>query len=254
MLVKTPEEIQKMRVAGRLASSVLEMIDAFVLPGVTTGELERICRKYIVEELQAIPASLNHHGFPGCICTSLNHVVCHGIPSDKKKLKEGDILNIDVTVKKDGFIGDTSKMFFIGKTKPFAERLVKTAQECLYKAIRILRPGVYLGDIGHIIQQYAESHRYSVVREFGGHGIGREMWEDPHASHFGAPGSGLQLRSGMTFTIEPMINLGKKEVRFLADNWTVVTKDHQLSAQWEHTVVVTETGYEVLTARQEEFI
>jgi methionyl aminopeptidase len=254
MLVKTPEEIQKMKVAGRLASSVLEMIEAFVLPGVSTGELERICRKYIVEELQAIPASLNHHGFPGCICTSLNHVVCHGIPSDKKKLKEGDILNIDVTVKKDGFIGDTSKMFFIGKTKPFAERLVKIAQECLYKAIRIVRPGVYLGDIGHIIQQYAESHHYSVVREFGGHGIGREMWEDPHVPHFGAPGSGLQLRSGMTFTIEPMINLGRKDVRFLADNWTVVTKDHQLSAQWEHTVLVTEAGYEVLTARQEESI
>ncbi|MCL9683790.1 type I methionyl aminopeptidase [Legionella maioricensis] len=254
ILVKTPEEIQKMRVAGRLASSVLEMIEAFVLPGITTGELEQICRKYIVDELQAIPASLNHHGFPGCICTSLNHVVCHGIPSDKKKLNEGDILNIDVTVKKDGFIGDTSKMFLVGKPKPFAERLVNVAQECLYKAISIVRPGVHLGDIGHIIQQYAESHHYSVVREFGGHGIGREMWEEPHVSHFGRPNSGLQLRAGMTFTIEPMINLGKKEIRMLSDNWTVVTKDHRLSAQWEHTILVTETGYEVLTARQEECI
>ncbi|BCA96954.1 methionine aminopeptidase [Legionella antarctica] len=253
MFAKTHDEIQKMRVAGRLASSVLEMIKAFVLPGITTGELEQICRRYIVDNLQAIPSSLNHHGFPGCICTSLNHVVCHGIPSNKKKLNDGDILNIDVTVKKDGFIADTSKMFFVGKTKPFAERLVNVAQECLYKAIHIVRPGVHLGNIGHIIQQHAELHNYSVVREFGGHGIGREMWEEPYVSHFGKSDSGLQLCAGMTFTIEPMINQGKKEVRTLSDNWTVVTKDHQLSAQWEHTILVTETGFEVLTARQEEF-
>ncbi len=253
MLVKTPDQIQKMRMAGRLAASVLEMIEAYVVPGITTGELECICRKYIIDDLQAIPASLNHHGFPGCICTSLNYVVCHGIPSDKKFLKEGDILNIDVTVKKDGFIGDTSKMYLIGKVQPYAERLVNVTQECLYQAIQLVRPGIRLGDIAHVIQQHAESHRYSVVREFGGHGIGREMWEEPHVPHVGKPNTGLILEAGMTFTIEPMINLGKKEIRQLADGWTVVTKDHQLSAQWEHTVLVTETGYEVLTARKEEF-
>ncbi|MDP3559347.1 MAG: type I methionyl aminopeptidase [Legionellaceae bacterium] len=252
--VKTPEEIQKMRVAGRLAASVLEMIEPFVIPGVTTDALERLCRKYIVEDLRAIPASLHHHGFPGSICTSLNHVVCHGIPSDKKILKEGDILNIDVTVKKEGFIGDTSKMFLVGKVKPYAQRLVRVTQECLYKAIKIVRPGVRLGDIGHVIQQHAEANHYTVVREFSGHGIGREMWEEPYVFHFGKPNTGLELCAGMTFTIEPMINLGKKEVRTLADGWTVVTKDHQLSAQWEHTIAVTDTGCEVLTTRQEETI
>jgi methionyl aminopeptidase len=254
MLVKTPEEIQKMRVAGRLAASVLEMIEPFVIAGVTTAELERLCRKYIVDDLQAIPASLNHHGFPGCICTSLNHVICHGIPSDKKVLKGGDILNIDVTVKKDGYIGDTSKMFFIGNVKPYAERLVKVTQECMYKAIQIVRPGIRLGDIAHVIQQHAEANRYTVVREFGGHGIGREMWEEPHVPHFGKPDTGLELQAGMTFTIEPMINLGKKDIRSLPDGWTIITKDHKLSAQWEHTILVTETGYEVLTLRQEEKI
>jgi methionyl aminopeptidase len=252
--VKTPEEIQKMRVAGRLAASVLEMIEPFVIAGVTTAELESICRKYIVEDLQAIPASLNHHGFPGCICTSLNHVICHGIPSDKKVLKVGDILNIDVTVKKDGYIGDTSKMFCVGNVKPYAERLVKVTQECMYKAIQIVRPGIRLGDIGHIIQQHAEANRYTVVREFGGHGIGKEMWEEPHVPHFGKPNTGLELQAGMTFTIEPMINLGKKDIRSLPDGWTIITKDHKLSAQWEHTILVTETGYEVLTLRQEEKI
>jgi methionyl aminopeptidase len=254
MLVKTPEEIQKMRVAGRLAASVLEMIEPFVIAGVTTAELERICRKYIIEDLQAIPASLNHHGFPGCICTSLNHVICHGIPSDKKVLKVGDILNIDVTVKKDGYIGDTSKMFCVGNVKPYAERLIKVTQECMYKAIQIVRPGIRLGDIGHVIQQYAEAHRYTIVREFGGHGIGKEMWEEPHVPHFGKPNTGLELQAGMTFTIEPMINLGKKDIRSLPDGWTIITKDHKLSAQWEHTILVTETGYEVLTLRQEEKI
>jgi methionyl aminopeptidase len=241
MLVKTPEEIQKMRIAGRLAATVLEMIEPFVVPGVTTGELERICREYIIDDLQAIPASLNHHGFPSCICTSLNHVVCHGIPSDAKKLKDGDILNIDVTVKKDGFIGDTSKMFFVGNVKPYAERLVNVTQECMYKAIQIVRPGIHLGDIGHVIQQHAEMNHYTVVREFGGHGIRQEMWEEPHVPHFGKQNTGLILQAGMTFTIEPMINLGKKDIRQLADGWTVVTKDHKLSAQWEHTILVTET-------------
>lgn len=252
MLVKTPEQIQKMRVSGRLAASVLEMIEPFVVPGVTTGELERICRKYIVEDLQATPASLNHHGFPGCICTSPNYVVCHGIPSDKKILKKGDILNIDVTVKKDGFIGDTSKMFFVGTVKPYAERLVRVTQECMYKAIQIVRPGIHLGDIGYVIQQHAEFNHYTVVREFGGHGIGQEMWEEPHVPHFGKPNTGIQLQAGMTFTIEPMINLGKRDIRHLPDRWTVITKDHKLSAQWEHTILVTETGFEILTARKEE--
>lgn len=254
MLVKTPEEIQKMRVAGRLAASVLEMIEPFVIAGVTTAELERICRKYILEDLQAIPASLNHHGFPGCICTSVNHVICHGIPSDKKVLKIGDILNIDVTVKKDEYMGDTSKMFFIGHVKPYAERLVKVTQECMYQAIQIVRPGIHLGDIGHVIQQHAEANRYTIVREFGGHGIGREMWEEPHVLHYGKPNTGLELQAGMTFTIEPMINLGKRDIRSLPDGWTVVTKDHKLSAQWEHTILVTETGYEVLTLREGEKI
>jgi len=252
MLLKTPEEIQKMRIAGRLAAAVLEMIEPFVVPGVTTAELERICRKYIVDDLQAIPASLGHQGFPGCICTSPNFVVCHGIPSDQKILKNGDIINIDVTVKKDEFIGDTSKMFFVGKVLPYAERLVKITQECMYQAIKIVRPGIRLGDIGHIIQQHAEANNYSVVREFGGHGIGRDMWEDPHVPHFGKPNTGEELRAGMTFTIEPMINMGKKEIRILPDGWTVVTKDHKLSAQWEHTILVTETGYEILTARKDE--
>lgn len=252
MLVKTLDEIEKMRVAGRLAASVLEMIEPYVVAGVTTGELERICRKYIIEELDAIPSTLNQQGFPACICTSINHVVCHGIPSDTKFLKSGDIINIDVTVKKNGYIGDTSKMFFIGKVAPYAEKLVKVTQECMYKAIEIVKPGIRLGDIGHVIQQHAEANRYSVVREFGGHGIGREMWEDPHVSHFGQPNTGLELQAGMTFTIEPMINLGKKEVKMLGDGWTVVTKDHKLSAQWEHTILVTEAGHEILTKRKDE--
>jgi methionyl aminopeptidase len=252
MLTKTPEEIEKMRVAGRLAATVLEMITPHVVAGISTGELERICRNYIINDLQAIPSTLNQQGFPACICTSINHVVCHGIPSDQKFLKEGDILNIDVTVKKVDYIGDTSKMFLIGKVAPYAEKLVRITQECMYKAINIVRPGIHLGDIGHIIQEYAESNRYTVVREFGGHGIGKKMWEDPHVPHFGKPGTGLELQAGMTFTIEPMINLGKRDVKTLGDGWTVVTKDHKLSAQWEHTILVTETGYEILTLRDEE--
>lgn len=241
-----------MRTAGRLAAQVLEMIGPFVQPGVSTGELERICRRYIIEDLQAIPASLGHHGFAGCICTSINHVVCHGIPSDKKYLQSGDIINIDVTVKKDDYIGDTSKMFLVGQAKPWALRLVEVTQACLYKAIALVQPGIRLGDIGHVIQQHAESHGYSVVREYGGHGIGRQMWEEPQVLHYGKPNTGMALEAGMTFTIEPMINQGKSATRQLADGWTVVTKDHSLSAQWEHTVLVTENGAEVLTRRQEE--
>ena len=236
MLVKTPDQIEKMRVAGRLAASVLEMITPYVVPGISTGELDQLCQRYITDDLHAVPSTLNHYGFPACICTSINHVVCHGIPSEKKILKEGDILNIDVTVQKDGFIGDTSKMFLLGNVKPYAEKLVQVTQECMYKAIRIVRPGIRLGDLGYAIQQYAEFNRYSVVREFGGHGIGQTMWEDPHVLHFGSPNTGMELQAGMTFTIEPMINMGRKEVKTLGDGWT-----------WEHTILVTSSGYEILT-------
>ncbi|HAT2138242.1 TPA: type I methionyl aminopeptidase [Legionella pneumophila] len=253
MLVKTPEAIEKMRVAGQLAASVLEMIEPYVIAGTSTKELEQICRQYIVEDLKAIPSTLNHYGFPACICTSINHVVCHGIPSEKK-LKNGDIINIDVTVQKDGYIGDTSKMFLVGNIKPFAKKLVEVTQECLYKAISIVRPGAHLGDIGNIIQTHAEQHGYSIVREFGGHGIGKSMWEEPHIMHFGKPNTGLRLQAGMTFTIEPMLNLGRKEVKTLGDGWTVVTKDHKLSAQWEHTILVTDTGHEILTLRADEHL
>ncbi|HAU1644203.1 TPA: type I methionyl aminopeptidase [Legionella pneumophila] len=253
MLVKTPEAIKKMRVAGQLAASVLEMIEPYVNAGTSTKELEQICRQYIVEDLKAIPSTLNHYGFPACICTSINHVVCHGIPSEKK-LKNGDIINIDVTVQKDGYIGDTSKMFLVGNIKPFAKKLVEVTQECLYKAISIVRPGAHLGDIGNIIQTYAEQHGYSIVREFGGHGIGKSMWEEPHIMHFGKPNTGLRLQAGMTFTIEPMLNLGRKEVKTLGDGWTVVTKDHKLSAQWELTILVTDNGHEILTLRADEHL
>ena len=253
MPVKTPDEIQKMRTACRLAAEVLEMITPYVVPGVTTAQLERICRQFIIEEQQAIPSTLNHYGFPACICTSINHVICHGIPSEKK-LKEGDIINIDVTVKKDDFIGDTSKMFLVGKVKPFAERLVQITQDCLYQAIAIVKHGTKIGDIGHVIQQIAEKNNYSVVEEFGGHGIGRAMWEEPHILHYGTPNTGKTLLAGMTFTIEPMINLGKKNTRKLGDGWTVVTKDHKLSAQWEHTLLVTDSGCEILTIRSDENI
>lgn len=254
MNLKKPDEIAKMRIAGHLAASVLDMIEPHVQAGISTGELERICRQFIVKDLDSVPSTLNHHGFPGCICTSINHVVCHGIPSDMQILEEGDIINIDVTVKKDGFIGDTSKMYLVGKVPSYAERLVKITQECLYKGIELVRPGARLGDIGYVIQKYAQDNHYSVVREFGGHGIGREMWEDPHVLHYGKQATGLELKPGMTFTIEPMINLGKKDIRILRDGWTVITKDRKLSAQWEHTILVTELGYEILTLRQEEKI
>jgi len=251
--IKTPEEIEKMRVAGRLAAEVLEMIEPWVKPGISTGELDRICHDYIVNVLNAIPAPLNYHGFPKSICTSLNHVVCHGIPSDTKILKSGDILNIDVTVIKDGYHGDTSKMFLVGDVAPHAERLVRITQECLYKAIEIVRPGTRLGDIGHIIQTLAESNNYSVVREYCGHGIGRIFHEDPQVLHYGKPGTGIELVEGMTFTIEPMINLGERYTKLSkTDGWTVTTRDRRLSAQWEHTLVVTATGCEVLTKRKEE--
>ena len=251
--VKSPDEIEKMRVAGRLAAEVLQMIGPRVQPGITTGELDRICHEYIVNEQDAIPAPLNYRGFPKSICTSVNHVVCHGIPGEKK-LKKGDIINIDITVIKDGFHGDTSKMFFVGEPSVRAKRLVTLTYECMCLGIQLVKPGCYLGDIGHAIQQHAESNSFSVVREYCGHGIGREFHEDPQVLHYGEPGTGMQLQEGMTFTIEPMINAGKRQVKLLKDNWTVVTRDRQLSAQWEHTVLVTESGYEVLTLRPDENI
>jgi methionyl aminopeptidase len=249
--IKTPEEIQKMRVAGHLAAEVLEMIGEHVKPGVTTDELDRICHDYIVNVQQAIPAPLNYRGFPKSICTSVNHCVCHGIPGNKR-LKNGDIVNIDVTVIKDGFHGDTSKMFFVGEPSILARRLARITQQAMWKGIELVRPGTTLGDIGHAIQTFVEAQGYSVVREYCGHGIGREFHEDPQILHYGSPGTGTALKAGMCFTIEPMVNAGKRQVKLLPDGWTVVTKDRKLSAQWEHTILCTEDGYEVLTLRQEE--
>jgi methionyl aminopeptidase len=251
--IKTAEEIEKMRVAGRLAAEVLEMIEEHVKPGVSTEELDSICHDYIVNTQQAIPAPLNYRGFPKSICTSLNHQVCHGIPGDRR-LKAGDMLNIDITVIKDGFHGDTSKIFFIGEPSVIAKRLASVTYECMCLGIRMVRPGVHLGDIGYAIQRHAESHQYTVVREYCGHGIGREFHEDPQVLHYGRPGTGMRLEEGMTFTIEPMINAGKRHTKVLRDSWTVVTKDHSLSAQWEHTILVTGDGFEVLTLRQGESI
>lgn len=251
--IKTSEEIEKMRVAGRLAAEVLEMIEEHVKPGVSTDELDRLCYEHIVNVQQAVPAPLNYRGFPKSICTSLNHQVCHGIPGERR-LKAGDMLNIDITVIKDGFHGDTSKIFFIGEPSVIAKRLAAVTYECMSTGIRMVRPGIHLGDIGHAIQRHAESHHYTVVREYCGHGIGREFHEDPQVLHYGRPGTGMQLETGMTFTIEPMINAGKRHTKVLRDGWTVVTKDHSLSAQWEHTILVTGDGYEVLTLREGESI
>ena len=251
------DEIAKMRNAGALAASVLEMIGEYVQAGVTTDKLNEICHEFIVNELDCIPAPLNYSNgpgpaFPKSICTSVNHVVCHGIPSDRKALKNGDCLNIDITVIKDGFHGDTSKMFCVGKPSVLAERLIRVTQECLYKGIEAVRAGARLGDIGYAIQQHAEANHFSVVREFCGHGIGRQFHDEPQVLHYGRANTGITLEEGMTFTIEPMINAGKRDVKILPDQWTVVTKDHKLSAQWEHTLLVTATGAEVLTRRSEE--
>jgi methionyl aminopeptidase len=254
----TEDEIDKMRAAGRLAASVLEMIGEHVRPGITTVELNDRCQTMIEEELGCIAAPLNYTSgpgqppFPKAVCTSVNHVVCHGIPSDKKVLKNGDAVNIDVTVIKDGFHGDTSKMYFAGEPSVLAERLVRVTQECLYRGIEVVRAGARLGDIGHAIQSHAEANHFSVVREFCGHGIGRTFHDEPQVVHYGRPNTGMVLEQGMTFTIEPMINAGKRHVKILPDQWTVVTKDHKLSAQWEHTLLVTHTGVEVLTRREEE--
>ncbi len=249
--IKTPEEIDKMRVAGRCASEVLLMIAEHVRPGVTTGELDAICHDYIINTLQAVPAPLHYRGFPKSVCTSVNHQVCHGIPGERK-LRNGDILNIDVTIIKDGFHGDTSMMFFVGQPSVLAKRLVDITYNAMCMGIEQVRPGARLGDIGHAIQDYAERHNCSVVREYCGHGIGRGFHEDPQVLHYGQPGTGEELQPGMTFTIEPMLNAGKRHVKVLSDGWTVVTKDHSLSAQWEHTVLVTNEGHEVLTLRPSE--
>lgn len=251
--IKSGEEIEKMRIAGRLAAEVLEMIEPHVQPGITTNELDSICHDYIVNEQQAVPAPLNYHGFPKSICTSLNHVICHGIPNDKR-IKNGDIINIDITVIKDGYHGDTSKMFFVGEPSILAKRLVTNAYECMKIGIEMVKPGIHLGDIGHAIQQHAEKNNYSIVREYCGHGIGINFHEEPQVLHYGKQNTGMILEPGMTFTIEPMVNSGKRHVKLMKDGWTVVTKDHSLSAQWEHTILVTTDGHEVLTLRGEESI
>lgn len=250
-MIKNATEIEKMRVAGNLASKVLIMIEDYVKPGVTTEELDAICHNYIVNNLGCIPAPLNYRGFPKSICTSINHQVCHGIP-DNRVLKKQDIVNIDVTVIKDGYHGDTSKMFFVGKPTIQAERLVNITYKALKIGINTVKPGATLGDIGYNIQEFIEKNHCSVVREYCGHGIGKEFHEEPQILHYGKKGEGLSLKEGMTFTIEPMINFGKKDIKLLPDKWTVVTKDHSLSAQWEHTILVTKNGCEVLTKRPEE--
>ena len=244
--IKNREEQDRMRVAGRLAAEVLDMIGDYVKPGVTTGELDRICHDFITNVQQAVPAPLNYRGFPKSICTSVNHVVCHGIPGDKT-LKAGDAVNIDVTVIKDGFHGDTSRMYFVGDPGIQARRLSDVAFESMWLGIRELAPGKRLGDVGAAIQANVERNRFSVVREYCGHGIGRDFHEDPQVLHYGRPGTGMELREGMTLTVEPMVNAGKPQVKLLRDGWTVVTKDHSLSAQWEHTVLITAGGFEVLT-------
>lgn len=251
IIIKTESEIEKMRVAGKLAADVLEMIAPYVVPGITTNELDRLCHQYIVDVQEAIPAPLDYHGFPKSICTSVNHQVCHGIPCDKK-LKSGDIVNVDITVIKDGYHGDTSKMFCVGEVTPHAQRLVNITQEAMFKGIEQVKSGATLGDIGFAIQKHAENNRYSVVREFCGHGIGKAFHEEPQVLHYGKPGTGTTLKEGMIITIEPMINIGKRHVKVLPDGWTAVTKDRSLSAQWEHTVLVKEDGFEILTLRQEE--
>ena len=245
--LKTPEDIEKMRVAGRLAAEVLRVVEPHVKPGVSTAELDRICHDHIVNVQKAIPANVGYKGFPATICSSVNNVICHGIPSEAKILKDGDIINIDVTVIKDGFHGDTSRMYYAGTPSVKAKRLVDVTREAMFRGIRAVKPGATLGDIGHAIQKYVESERFSVVREYCGHGIGRIYHEDPQVLHYGQPGTGVVLQQGMTFTIEPMVNEGARHTRLMPDGWTVVTKDRSLSAQWEHMLAVTENGVEILT-------
>ena len=243
---KTPEEQDLMRVAGRLTADVLDMIGPYVKPGISTNELDQICHDYIINTQQAIPAPLNYRGFPKSTCTSVNHVVCHGIPSEKT-LRNGDCVNIDITVIKDGFHGDSSRMFHVGKPNVQAQRTAQVAFEAMWEGINLVGPGARLGDIGHAIQKYVEARNCSVVREYCGHGIGRGFHEDPQVLHYRGPNSDIEIKSGMAFTIEPMVNSGKRHVKLLPDGWTVVTKDHSLSAQWEHTILITDTGHEVLT-------
>jgi methionyl aminopeptidase len=244
--IKTADEQDKMRIAGRLAADVLDMIGDYVKPGITTDELDEICHQYITEVQDAVPAPLNYRGFPKSVCTSVNHVVCHGIPG-ARKLKSGDAINIDVTIIKDGFHGDTSRMFFVGRPGIQAQRLSEVAFQGMWIGIDELAPGKRLGDVGAAVQRHVEKNRFSVVREYCGHGIGRAFHEDPQVLHYGTPNTGLELRPGMTMTVEPMVNAGKRQVKLLPDGWTVVTKDHSLSAQWEHTVLITDSGREVLT-------
>jgi methionyl aminopeptidase len=249
--LKSPEDLADMRVAGRLASEVLDYITPYVKPGVSTGTLDQLCHDYMVKVQGTVPAPLNyappgHRPYPKSICTSVNHQVCHGVPGDKV-LRAGDIVNIDVTVIKDGWHGDTSRMFYVGEPSVQARRLCEVTYECMWRGIDVIRPGTTLGDIGFAIQKHAESNGFSVVREFCGHGIGKRFHEEPQILHYGRPGQGLKLQAGMTFTVEPMINAGKRDIRQLADGWTIVTADHSLSAQWEHTVLVTGEGYEVFT-------
>ena len=249
--LKSPSDLAGMRVAGLLAAQVLDFIEPFVTAGRTTNDIDKLCHDYMVKEQGVVPAPLNYcppgySPYPKSICTSVNHVICHGIPGDKK-LKNGDIVNVDITVIKEGWHGDTSRMFYVGEPSIQAKRLCDITWECMWRGIRAVKPGARLGDIGHAIQSHAEGNGFSVVREFCGHGIGRKFHEEPQVVHYGRPGTGVPLTAGMTFTIEPMINAGKADIRGLADGWTIVTKDHSLSAQWEHTVLVTETGFEVLT-------
>lgn len=251
--IKDAAELDKMRTAGRLAAEVLEMIGSYVKPNVSTGELDKICHQHIVEKQKAQPASLHYRGFPKSVCTSVNQVVCHGIPSENKILKNGDIINIDVAVIKDGWYGDTSKMFCVGKAAPHAKRLIDVCQQSLYQAIAMVKPGTKLGDIGSFIENYAHENHYSVVKDFCGHGLGTNFHEPPQVLHYGKAGTGLSLMPGLTFTIEPMLNIGTDQVKVSTkDGWTVETIDKKLSAQWEHTIAVTDKGCEVLTKRQEE--
>jgi methionyl aminopeptidase len=252
IVIKSDTDIEGMRLAGRLAAEVLDFITPHVRPGVTTGELDRLCHGFMTDVQGTVPAPLNYappgyRPFPKAICTSVNHQVCHGIPGDRT-LKNGDVVNIDVTVIKNDYHGDTSRMFFVGEPSIAARRLCEVTYECMWLGISRIRAGAFLGDIGHAIQTHAEKHGYSVVREFCGHGIGRRFHEEPQVLHYGKPGTLDRLVPGMTFTVEPMINAGRREIRELADGWTIVTKDHSLSAQWEHTVLVTESGFEILTA------
>lgn len=254
VVLKNAVELQVMREAGRLLASVFSYLDERIMPGISTMEINDLAERYIVDQLKARPASKGQYGYQYVLNSSINQVVCHGVPSETQKLKSGDIVNVDITLEKGGFIADSSKMYMIGEVSPLAKRLVDKTYEAMWEGIRAVRPGATLGDVGHAIQRHARQNGYSVVREYCGHGIGREMHEDPQVLHFGQPGKGLTLREGMTFTIEPMINQGKAKVKLKKDGWTVVTSDKKLSAQWEHTIAVTSDGYEVLTLREEECI